>query len=78
MFQGLINKAETEDKQRIELEAQLTQLERSKFTLAEIEKSIKTLEGEINWKKIQLKNLTTYFIKTFQKTRNHYGKHFPY
>lgn len=47
MFQGLITKAETEDKQRIELEAQLTQLERSKFTLAEVEKGIKTLEGEI-------------------------------
>jgi len=43
----LITKAETEDKQRIELEAQLTQLERSKFTLAEVEKGIKTLEGEI-------------------------------
>ncbi len=47
MFQGLITKAETEDQQRIELEAQLTQLERSKFTLVEVEKSIKTLEGEI-------------------------------
>ena len=47
MFQGLITKAETEDRQRIELEAQLTQLERSKFTLAEVEKGIKTLEGEI-------------------------------
>ncbi|GEM_PF-1009536 len=47
MFQGLIIKAETEDKQRIELEAQLTQLERSKFTLAEIEKAIKTFKGEI-------------------------------
>jgi len=47
MFQGLITKSETEDKQRIELEAQLTQLERSKFTLNEVEKGIKTLEGEI-------------------------------
>lgn len=47
MFQGLITKTETDDKQRIELEAQLTQLERSKFTLTEVEKSIKTLEGEI-------------------------------
>ncbi|HBF87606.1 MAG TPA: hypothetical protein DDX39_03100 [Bacteroidales bacterium] len=47
MFKGLITKAETEDKQRIGLEAQLTQLERSKFTLIEVEKSIKTLEGEI-------------------------------
>lgn len=47
MFQGLITKAETEDKQRIELEAQLTQLERSKFTLVEVDKAIKTLEGEI-------------------------------
>jgi hypothetical protein len=47
MFQGLITKAETEDKQRIELEAQLTQLERSKFTLTEVDKAIKTLEKEI-------------------------------
>lgn len=47
MFQGLITKVETEDKQRIELEAQLTQLERSKFTFAEVEKAIKTLDGEI-------------------------------
>lgn len=47
MFQGLIAKAETEDKQRIELEAQLTQLERSKFTLIEVDKAIKTLEKEI-------------------------------
>lgn len=47
MFKGLITKAETEDKKRIELEAQLTQLERSKFTFAEVDKAIKTLEGEI-------------------------------
>jgi len=47
MFQGLITKAENEEKQRIGLEAQLTQLERSKFTLFEVEKAIKTLEGEI-------------------------------
>lgn len=47
MFQGLITKVKTEDKQRIELEAQLTQLERSKFTLVEVDKAIKTLEEEI-------------------------------
>lgn len=47
MFQSLISKAETEDQQRIHLEAQLTQLERSKFTLEEVVKAIKTLEGEI-------------------------------
>lgn len=47
MFQGLLTKAETEDQQRIQLEAQLTQLERSKFTLTEVEKAIKTLDGEI-------------------------------
>jgi len=47
MFQGLITKAETEDKQRTELEAQLTQLKRSKFTLTEVDKAIKTLEKEI-------------------------------
>jgi hypothetical protein len=48
MFQGLITKEETEEEQRTELEAQLTQLERSKFTLAEVEKSIRTLEAEIS------------------------------
>jgi hypothetical protein len=48
MFQGLLTKAETEDKQRIELEAQLTQLVRSKFTLTEVEEAIRTLETEIN------------------------------
>ncbi|MBI5539036.1 MAG: hypothetical protein HY951_03190 [Bacteroidia bacterium] len=47
LFQGLIAKTKNEEKQRIELEAQLTQLKRSKFTLTEVEKTIKTLEGEI-------------------------------
>lgn len=47
IFQGLITNAEKEDKQRIDLEGQLTQLERSKFTLFEVEKSIRDLETEI-------------------------------
>jgi len=47
MFQGLINKIKSEDKDRSELEAQLTQLERSKFTIVEVEKSIKNLKEEI-------------------------------
>lgn len=47
MFQGLLTKLETEDKKRIELEAQLTQLERSKFTLIEVERAIKKLNEEI-------------------------------
>jgi hypothetical protein len=47
MFQGLITNTETKDKRRKELEAQLTQLERSKFTLADVEKAIKELEIEI-------------------------------
>ncbi len=47
MFQGLITNVETEEKQRVELEAQLTQLERSKFTLFEVEKSIRDLERGI-------------------------------
>ncbi len=47
LFQGLLTKIDSEDKQRIELEAQLTQLERSKFTLSGVEKSIRTLETEI-------------------------------
>lgn len=47
MFQGLITNLEAEEKQRRELEAQLIQLERSKFTLFEVEKSIKDLERDI-------------------------------
>jgi hypothetical protein len=47
MFQGLITKAAADEKQRTELEAQLTQLERSKLTLVEVEKSIKNLESEV-------------------------------
>ncbi len=47
MFQGLLTKVDTEDKKRIELEAQLTQLERSKFTLIEVDRAIKKLNEEI-------------------------------
>jgi len=47
LFQGLITKTETEDKQKIGLEAQLLQLERSKFTLAEVTKAISGLETAI-------------------------------
>lgn len=47
MFQGLIAKSETEEKQRTIYEAQLTQLERSKFTLIEVQNSIRNIEKEI-------------------------------
>lgn len=47
MFQGLIAKVETEDKKRKELEAQLTQLDRSQFTLVEVQKAIIDLERAI-------------------------------
>lgn len=47
LYQGLIAKKENEEKQRIEFEAQLTQLERSKFTLGEVERAIKKIENEI-------------------------------
>jgi ribosomal protein L29 len=55
MFQGLITKAETEDQQRIQLEAQLTQLERSKFTLVEVERAIKKLDEEIKSEESSIK-----------------------
>lgn len=55
MFQGLITKVETEEKQRVQLEAQLTQLERSKFTLVEVDKAIKTLEDEIKSEEVSIK-----------------------
>lgn len=55
MFQGLITKAENEDQQRIQFEAQLTQLERSKFTLGEIEGAIKNLEKEIKSEESSIK-----------------------
>ena len=55
MFQGLITKVETEEKQRVQLEAQLTQLERSKFTLVEIDRAIKTLEDEIKSEEVSIK-----------------------
>jgi hypothetical protein len=67
MFQGLINKAETEDKQRIELEAQLTQLERSKFTLTEIDKAIKTLEGEIILEENSIKEFDNLLYQNISK-----------
>jgi hypothetical protein len=55
MFQGLITKAETEDQKRIQLEAQLTQLERSKFTLGEVEGAIKKYEEEIKSEESSIK-----------------------
>lgn len=55
MFQGLITKVETEEKQRVQLEAQLTQLERSKFTVVEVDKAIKTLEDEVKAEEISIK-----------------------
>lgn len=55
MFQGLITKAETEDQKRIQLEAQLTQLERSKFTLGEVEGAIKKFEEDIKSEESSIK-----------------------
>jgi len=67
MFQGLITKAETEDKKRKELEAQLTQLERSKFTFADVEKAIRDLENDIKNKE---KSITQYDNLLFQNISN--------
>ena len=50
LFQGLITKLQTEDKRRSELEAQLTQLERSKFTFEEVERMINQIDKEIKHK----------------------------
>ena len=55
MFQGLITKAESQDQKRIQLEAQLTQLERSKFTLGEVEGAIKKYEEEIKSEESSIK-----------------------
>lgn len=67
LFQGLITKVETEEKSRIGLEAQLTQLERSKFTLAEIEKSIKSLEGEIKSEENSIKEFDNLLYQNISK-----------
>jgi hypothetical protein len=67
LFQGLIAKAETEENQKIGLEAQLTQLERSKFTLAEIEKSIKSLEGEIKSEENSIKEFDNLLYQNISK-----------
>lgn len=67
LFQGLITKAETEENKKIGLEAQLTQLERSKFTLAEIEKSIKSLEGEIKSEENSIKEFDNLLYQNISK-----------
>ena len=67
MFQGLITKTETEDKKRKELEAQLTQLERSKFTFAEVEKAIKDLETEIKNKENSIKQYDNLLYQNISK-----------
>ena len=67
MFQGLIAKKETEDKQRIELEAQVTQLERSKFTFVEVEKAIKDLESDIKNKENSIKQFDNLLYQNISK-----------
>ena len=47
LFQGLLSEVEITDKKRQELEAQLTQSERSSFTSQQVEKQITELEAEI-------------------------------
>jgi hypothetical protein len=67
MFQGLIVKEEKEEKKRTELQAQLTQLERSKFTLAEVEKAIKDLEIEIKNKEKAIKQFDNLLYQNISK-----------
>lgn len=63
LFQGLIAKVENEEKQRINLESQLTQLERSKFTLAEVEKTINTLTSEITKREDSIKQFDNHLYQ---------------
>jgi len=67
MFQGLIAKVETEDKKRKELEAQLTQLERSQFTLVEVEKAIIDLEKAIKHKENSIKQFDNLLYQNISK-----------
>jgi uncharacterized protein YgfB (UPF0149 family) len=47
LFRGLLDNMENNEKLRSEFESQIIQLERSKFTLTEVENAIKSLEAEI-------------------------------
>ncbi|MBW6536586.1 MAG: hypothetical protein K0B11_16370 [Mariniphaga sp.] len=67
MFQGLLTKVKEEDKKRTELQAQLIQLERSKFTLAEIEKAIKDLEAKIKNKEKSIKQFDNLLYQNISK-----------
>lgn len=78
MFQGLITKAETEDNKRKELEAQLTQLERSKFTLTEVEKSIRDLENDIKNKENSIKQFDNLLYQNISKDPEIIRKAFSY
>jgi hypothetical protein len=48
LYQGILNKIEIEEKLLRERQAQITQFERSQFTLQQIENSIKLLDKEID------------------------------
>lgn len=67
MFQGLIVKVETEDKKRKELEAQLTQLDRSQFTLVEVEKAIIDLDKTIKDKENSIKQFDNLLYQNISK-----------
>lgn len=67
MFQGLIAKVEMEDKKRKELEAQLTQLDRSQFTLVEVEKAIIDLEKAIKHKENSIKQFDNLLYQNISK-----------
>lgn len=54
LYQGLVANAAEEEREKTGLEAQLTQLERSRFSLAEVEKSIQDLEGDIKKKELAI------------------------
>jgi DNA repair exonuclease SbcCD ATPase subunit len=56
MFQGIMAKYEEENRQRINIEAQIMQLDRSKFTLQEVENAIKKLNDEIEQQQKNIKD----------------------
>ena len=78
LYQGLITKVETEDRKRKELDAQLTQLERSQFTLAEVQKSINDLEKEISKKEDSIKQFDNLLYQNISEDPEIIRKAFSY
>lgn len=67
LFQGLMRSTDDEDKQRSNLESQLTQLERSKFTFAEVDKAIKDIGEEITKQENSIKQFDNLLYQNISK-----------